>query len=94
MKRLLTLVLALAMVLSLAACGSKKSVQLTADGGALARGSGRPWQARVAFVMQQRDAKPAPQAVLFVRSATPRRNGTAALFGGQRAGFYSAIGLL
>ena len=35
MKRLLTLVLALAMVLSLAACGSKKPVQLTADGGAV-----------------------------------------------------------
>lgn len=35
MKRLLTLVLALAMVLSLAACGSKKTVQLTADGGAV-----------------------------------------------------------
>ena len=35
MKRLLTLVLALAMVLSLAACGSKKNVQLTADGGAV-----------------------------------------------------------
>lgn len=33
MKRLLTLVLALAMALSLAACGSKKPVQLTADGG-------------------------------------------------------------
>lgn len=29
-----------------------------------------------AHVMQQRDAKPAPQAMLFVRSATPRRNGT------------------
>ena len=35
MKRLLTLVLALAMVLPLAACGSKKPVQLTADGGAV-----------------------------------------------------------
>ena len=35
MKQLLTLVLALAMVLSLAACGSKKPVQLTADGGAV-----------------------------------------------------------
>ena len=33
MKQLLTLVLALAMALSLAACGSKKPVQLTADGG-------------------------------------------------------------
>lgn len=35
MKQFLTLVLALAMVLSLAACGSKKPVQLTADGGAV-----------------------------------------------------------
>ena len=56
-------------------------------------------RSRNAHIMQQRDAKPAPQAMLFVRSATPRRNGTggaaaalafASTAARQRAGLYSA----
>ncbi len=38
--------------------------------------------------MQQRDAKPIPQGILFVRPATPRLSGT------LRIGFYSALCVL